>query len=174
MDELQTVITDALIDTCYGYETSDYIDILAKDSDAAFTDHDKKLLDILLSCIGIATAQYVIRKRYGSKSDHFCAEAMIRLRSRLQDAGLPDDALAAQFELIENSFEVIKRELPSVNEYTAGNLSMSLMEPFSEDFANVDLQSSRLHLWLFTFVVDVAQLSATILDNAEKKYNFSL
>ena len=173
MDDLQADICDVLIDTCYAYDTSGYIESLAKNEVVELKENDQKILDILLSCVGIAAAQYVIYKRYGSGSKQFSNEVLERLRSRLGKAGLPDEALKIQLELIENSFTVLKSKFTDVNEYTAIDLTTLLLEPLLEKFDNINMQSPPLHLWLFIFVGDAAQISMIILDNAEKKYNFT-
>lgn len=172
MTDLEEAVADALIKICYGYDTDGYIS--ANRGLATATDFDRSLLDTFLSCLGLAAALYVVGTRYGEKSARFRDEVISRLVFRLEGADATVESVEGQRALIEHCRDVLDRDLSSVDQYTAGYLSMNLMEPMTDYLEQVDTQSPMLQLWVFTFIEDAMQLANTVVKNAESKYNFSI
>lgn len=168
-------IARTLIIFCYLHRDKDYkldyIKKLESSAHACFTEDDQHALWALLSCAGLAIAQYALYERYGRKANSFIKYLEVLLDLSLRESKLSKHNRKLVNTWIKKSFFVFKEEYAALDEYNLYDLMAKLCNIFK---LNIEQKgSSQLVLGLFIYIKEIKSIADAILDDVKKDIDFA-
>ena len=174
-DDVESSVVNAIIEVCYAYDTTSYINSIEKAWSDSLTLDDKKALDPVLSCLSLGIAIRFLRNKYGKKSENIIKKLLDRIYSTTLSVANSAEASAedvANFyvELINNYSNVLDYDASGVIDYGMG-ICEKVFEPVEDLFDQLK-PSPSIALFMMTFISEFGSKISGVIETAEEKYDY--
>lgn len=175
-DDVEGSVVNAIIEVCYAYDTTSYINSIEEAWSDSLTLDDKKALDPVLSCLSLGIAISFLRNKYGKRSDNINKKLLNRVySSALSVTNSPDlpaeDIANFYVELIDNYSNILDYDATGVIDYGMG-VCEKVFEVV-EDLFNQLKPSPSIALFMMTFISEFGSKISGLIETAEEKYDYS-
>ena len=165
---MEDSVVNAIIEVCYTYDTTPYIDSIEKISHESLSPQDRKSLDPVLSCLSFGSAIRFLKMKYGKRSERIIQKLCDRIYSSAISVSnsldiSPEDVANFYVELINNYSNVL--------DYGLG-ICEKVFEPVEDLFEKLKPTPS-IALFIMPFISEFGSKVKGIVERAEEKYNYS-
>lgn len=175
-NDVEDSVVNAIIEVCYAYDTTPYIDSIEKTSPESLSPQDRKSLDPVLSCLSFGIAVRFLKMKYGKRSEKIIQKLCDRIySSAISVSNSPDvspEGVANFYvELINNYSNVLDYEAINELDYGLG-ICEKVFEPVEDLFEKLKPTPS-IALFIMPFISEFGSKVKGIVERAEEKYNYS-
>jgi len=162
---VEEALTGALIQVCYGFDTTPYVRVLDEASEDGFSDQTKNVLAPIISCLSMGMAFRLLRSRYSEKSQPITQEITDRIFQSVLETETNESAAGYITELIDYySRLTFSAENPDLCEKIA--------DPVQEMLDDLELNHETCQ-YLQAFLLDFARQAKNVVEKAEEEYDYS-
>jgi len=175
-DDVESDVLNTIIEVCYAYDTTPYINSIEKTRLDGLTPSDRKALDPVLSCLSLGIAIRFLKNKYSKKSEYIIKKLLARIYSAVLSATNSTDTSAedvANFyvELINNYSSVLDYDGAGLIDYGLG-VCEKVFEPVEELFEQLK-PDPQIALYIISVISGFGANIKRIIETAEEKYNYS-
>jgi len=175
-DDVENSVVNAIIEVCYAYDTTSYINSIEEAWPDSLTLDDKKALDPVLSCLSLGIAIRFLRNKYGKRSENTIKKLLDRIySSALSVTNSPDvpaeDVANFYVELIDNYSNILDYDAAGVIDYGMG-VCEKVFEAVEDLFDQLK-PSPSIALFMMTFISEFGSKISGLIETAEEKYDYS-
>jgi len=174
-DDVEDSVVNEIIEVCYAYDTTSYINSIEETWSDSLTLDDKKALDPVLSCLSLGVAIRFLRNKYGKKSDNINKKLLnLVYSSALSVTNSPDlpaeDIANFYVELIDNYSNILDYDAAGVIDYGMG-VCEKVFEVVEDLFDQLK-PSPSIALSMMTFISKFGSKISGLIETAEEKYDY--
>lgn len=175
-DDVEGSVVNAIIEVCYAYDTTSYINSIEEAWSDSLTLDDKKALDPVLSCLSLGIAIRFLRNKYGKRSDNINKKLLNWIYSSAlsmaNSLDLPAEDIADFYvELIDNYSNILDYDAAGVIDYGMG-VCEKIFEVVKDLFDHLK-PSPSIALSMMTFIAEFGSKISGLIETAEEKYDYS-
>lgn len=175
-DDVEGSVVNAIIEVCYAYDTTSYINSIEEAWSDSLTLDDKKALDPVLSCLSLGIAIRFLRNKYGKRSDNINKKLLNWIYSSAlsmtNSLDLPAEDIADFYvELIDNYSNILDYDAAGVIDYGMG-VCEKIFEVVKDLFDQLK-PSPSIALSMMTFISEFGSKISGLIETAEEKYDYS-
>jgi len=170
-DDVEESVINAIIEVCYAYDTTSYINSLEEAWPDNLTVDDKKALDPVLSCLSLGIAIRYLRNRYDSRSKYLINKILDRLHSAALSVTDSAEGVANFYvELVSNYSNVLDYDAAGVLDYGMG-VCENVFQPVEDLFEQLQ-PSPSVALFINAFIAEFGKKIGGLIETAEDKYDY--
>lgn len=162
---VEEALAGALIQICYGFDTSPYLQVLEESTDQDFPDEVKNVLHPVLACLSTGMAVRLLRTRYGDDGNAIITEIIDRIYQSVMETETNESAAGYITELID----YYSRLAFSVKDQ---NICDKIIDPVAEMLSEIQVNNEMCQ-YLQAFLIDFARQAKQVIDQAEEEYDYS-
>jgi len=171
--EIEDSVINALIEVCYSFDTTSYIESFEKANLRNLCQHDRKALDPVLSCLSLGIAIRFLSNKYGEKSVNLSQKIYNRIYSTAKSVSPEEDSEEiAKFYtgLIKEYTKILDYDAVDAADYGLG-VCEKVFEPLEGFFEDIR-PSPSISLFVMQFINEFGAKTKGIIEKAEEQYNF--